>query len=257
MGAKSFEDFLSDLQGFPASLQLTFLAFPADLGTKSEPGLVPRKVPGGPELGFGKLDLGGGGEPLQSPGRCVAALARAAALGSIGSKKGNRRIEALHTWGRATRGPFYPFSPGGFPLRPAEFRRWSFEPKRLGRVIGGCNRCPKVKEGLCFSFGGRGAFELPLMGGSRSSFGGVLGSLFWVSPPPPFFFFREVTVDLPCYVHDLRGCGRVRRDLWSSIDELKSALAPTLPFRREVHLCIPSACRASEAVGQNQWCHFG
>ncbi|CAJ1349562.1 unnamed protein product, partial [Effrenium voratum] len=57
-----------------------------------------------------------------------------------------------------------------------------------------------------------------------------------------------VTVDLPRYVHDLRGCGRVRRDLWSSIDELKSALAPTLPFRREVHLCIPSACRASEVA---------
>ncbi|CAE7445814.1 HPSE [Symbiodinium sp. CCMP2592] len=50
-----------------------------------------------------------------------------------------------------------------------------------------------------------------------------------------------VLLDVPRYIHDLRGCGRVRRDLWGPTGELTRRLVCAFPARRLVYLCLPTA----------------
>ena len=54
-------------------------------------------------------------------------------------------------------------------------------------------------------------------------------------------------IDLPQYIHDLRGCGRIRHELWDCIESLVG-LSRIFASRREIYLCIPAICSAKEVA---------
>lgn len=57
----------------------------------------------------------------------------------------------------------------------------------------------------------------------------------------------KVVIDLPQYIHDLRGCGRIRHELWDCIESLVG-LSRIFASRREIYLCIPAICSAKEVA---------
>lgn len=57
----------------------------------------------------------------------------------------------------------------------------------------------------------------------------------------------KVVIDLPQYIHDLRGCGRIRHELWDCIESLVG-LSRIFASRREIYLCIPTICSAKEVA---------
>ena len=57
----------------------------------------------------------------------------------------------------------------------------------------------------------------------------------------------KVVIDLPQYIHDLRGCGRIRHELWDCIESLVG-LSRIFASRREIYLCIPAVCSAKEVA---------
>lgn len=63
---------------------------------------------------------------------------------------------------------------------------------------------------------------------------------------------RRVILDIPRYVHDLRGCGRHRRDIWRHIEMIHHKMELQSVFRqpRGLHMCLPAQqCNPSEAAG--------